>query len=40
LDQIYGHLKELQAFKDEILNDLDDLVSEVESTNVVMIPEQ
>ena len=29
---IYGQLKELQAFKDEILNDLDDFMSEVESS--------
>lgn len=32
LDQIYGHLKELQAFKDQIMDDLDDFMSEVEST--------
>lgn len=32
LEHIYGQLKELQAFKDEILNDLDDFMSEVESS--------
>ena len=38
LDQIYSHLKELQAFKDEIMNDLDDFMSEIESSHVVNIP--
>ena len=37
---IYGQLKELQAFKDEILNDLDDFMSEVESSQLVTIPQQ
>lgn len=33
-------MKELQAFKDDILNDLDDLCSEVESSHVVNIPKE
>ena len=31
LDQIYAQLKELQNFKDEIMDDLDDFMSEVDS---------
>jgi DNA-binding transcriptional regulator GbsR (MarR family) len=40
LDQIYAQLKELQNFKDEIMDDLDDFMSEVDSGQVVKLPEQ
>ena len=40
LDQIYAQLKELQNFKNEIMDDLDDFMSEVDSGQVVKLPEQ
>lgn len=39
LDAIYAQLKELEAFKDDIMDDLDDFMSEVETQNIVQLPE-
>jgi uncharacterized coiled-coil DUF342 family protein len=39
LDQIYKQIKELQQFKDEIMDDLDEFLEEVETNSLVTIPE-
>ena len=40
LDQIYAQIRDLQKFKDEIMDDLDDFMEEVETNSLVTIPEQ
>ena len=40
LDHIYKQLKELQAFKDEIMDDLDEFMDDVETKSLITIPEQ
>ena len=40
LDQIYKQIQELQNFKDEIMDDLDDFMEEFDSKSLVTIPEQ
>ena len=40
LDNIYAELRELQSFKDEIMDDLDDFMDEVQSNKDVAIPKQ
>ena len=39
LDAIYAQLKELEAFKDDIMDDLDDFMSEVDKSKIVKLPD-
>ncbi len=40
LDQIYKQIRDLQQFKDEIMDDLDEFLDDVETKSMVTIPEQ
>lgn len=39
LDAIYRQIQELQAFKDEIMSDLDEFMDDVETNSLITIPE-
>jgi archaellum component FlaC len=39
LDHIYKQIKELQQFKDEIMDDLDEFMDDVETKSLITIPE-
>ena len=39
LDAIYKQIQDLQAFKDEIMDDLDEFMDDVETKSLITIPE-